>query len=78
VRDRGSALLVFLVLAFVEEAFGWRTGMLSERIVTACAAGLVAGRLVGLIVSLFVTSLAVCCDGCRWRQSGFPRWYVPI
>jgi LytS/YehU family sensor histidine kinase len=63
VRDRGSALLVFLVLAFVEEAFGWRTGMLSERIVTACAAGLVAGRLVGLIVSLFVTSLAVCCDG---------------
>jgi two-component system LytT family sensor kinase len=63
VRDRGTALLVFLVLAFVEEAFGWRTGLLSERIVTACAAGLVAGRLVGLIVSLFVTALAVLCHG---------------
>ncbi len=63
VRDRGTALLVFLVLGFVEEAFGWQTGLLSERIVTVCAAGLVAGRLVGLVVSLFVTSLAVWCDG---------------
>jgi two-component system, LytTR family, sensor kinase len=63
VRDRGTALLVFLVLAFVEEAFGWQNGLLSDMIVTACAAGLVAGRLVGVIVSLFVTSLAVWCDG---------------
>jgi two-component system, LytTR family, sensor kinase len=63
VRDRGSALLVFLVLGFVEEASGRQTGWLSERIVAACAAGLVAGPLVGLVVSLFVTSLAVGCDG---------------
>src|ERR1700722_16804633 len=63
VRDRGSALLVFLILGFVEEASGRQTGWLSERIVAACAAGLVAGPLVGLVVSLFVTSLAVGCDG---------------
>jgi LytS/YehU family sensor histidine kinase len=71
VRDRGTALLVFLALGFVEEAFGWQTGMLSERIVSACAAGLVAGRLVGLIVSLFVTSLAVLCDGLPLETIGF-------
>jgi two-component system LytT family sensor kinase len=63
VRDRGTALLVFLILGFVEEAYGWQTGWLSERIVAVCAAGLVAGPLVGLVISLFVTSLAVWCDG---------------
>ncbi len=62
-RDRGSALLVFLILGFVEEASGWQAGFLSERIVAVCAAGLVAGPLVGLLVSLFVTSLAVGYDG---------------
>ena len=62
-RDRGTALLVFLLLGFVEEVSGWQTGWLSERIVAVCAAGLVAGPLVGLVVSLFVTSLAVWCDG---------------
>jgi LytS/YehU family sensor histidine kinase len=57
-RNRGSALVVFLVLGLVEEASGWRNPWLNERIVTVCAAGLVAGPLVGLVVSVFVTRLA--------------------
>jgi len=62
-RDRGTALLVFLVLGFVEEASAWQTAWLNERIVAVCAAGLVAGPLVGLAVSVFVTWLAVAYDG---------------
>ena len=62
-RDRGTALLVFLVLGFVEEVSAWQTAWLNERIVAACAAGLVAGPLVGLAVSVFVTWLAVAYDG---------------
>ena len=57
-RNRGSALVVFLVLGLVEEASGWRNPWLNERIVTVCTAGLVAGPLVGLVVSVFVTRLA--------------------
>ena len=63
VRDRGTALIVFLVLGFVEEASGWQNGWLNERIVAASAAGLVAGPWVGLAVSAFVTWLAVRYDG---------------
>jgi two-component system LytT family sensor kinase len=62
-RDRGTALLVFLVLGLVEEASFSRSGWLSERIVAVCAAGLVAGPWVGLAVSVFVTWLAVRFDG---------------
>jgi two-component system, LytTR family, sensor kinase len=62
-RDRGTALCVFLVLGLVEEAGVARTDWLNERIVTVCAAGLVAGPLVGLVVSVFVTWLAVGYDG---------------
>ena len=62
-RDRGTALLVFLVLGFVEESSASQTAWLNERIVTVCAAGLVAGPLIGLIVSAFVTWLAVAYDG---------------
>src|SRR5882724_11003777 len=58
-RDRGTALLVFLVLGLVEEASVSRSGWLNERIVAVCAAGLVAGPWVGLAVSVFVTWLAV-------------------
>lgn len=58
-RDRGTALLVFLVLGLVEEASASRSGLLNERIVAVCAAGLVAGPWVGLAVSVFVTWLAV-------------------
>jgi two-component system, LytTR family, sensor kinase len=62
-RDRGTALLVFLVLGLVEEASVSRSGWLNERIVAVCAAGLLAGPWVGLAVSLFVTWLAVRFDG---------------
>jgi len=62
-RDKGTALLVFLVLGLVEEASVSRSGWLNERIVAVCAAGLVAGPWVGLAVSVFVTWLAVRLDG---------------
>ena len=37
-RDRGTALLVFLVLGLVEEATVSHAGWINERIVAACAA----------------------------------------
>ena len=70
-RNRGSALAVFLVLGLVEEASAWRSPWLNERIVTVCAAGLVAGPLIGLVVSVFVTWLAVSCDGLPVGSIGF-------
>jgi two-component system, LytTR family, sensor kinase len=62
-RDQGAALLVFLVLGLVEEVTFSHAGWFNERIVAVCAAGLVAGPWVGLIVSVFVTWLAVAHDG---------------
>jgi two-component system sensor histidine kinase LytS len=62
-RDRGTALLVFLILGLVEEASFSHSGWLNERIVAVCAAGLLAGPWVGLVVSAFVTWLAVGFDG---------------
>jgi two-component system LytT family sensor kinase len=62
-RDRGTALLVFLVLGLVEEASVSHSGWLNERIVAVCAAGLLAGPWVGVTVSAFVTWLAVKYDG---------------
>jgi two-component system LytT family sensor kinase len=70
-RNRGSALVVFLILGLVEEASGWRSPWLNERIVTVCAAGLVAGPWIGLVVSVFVTWLAVSCDGLPMGSIGF-------
>src|ERR1700758_2526049 len=58
-RDQVTAMLVFLVLGLLEEATLWHTGLLNERIVAVCAAGLIAGPWVGLAVSAFVTWLAV-------------------
>src|SRR4030088_3083938 len=43
IRDQGTALLVFIVLGLVEEATVSHAGLLHERIVAVCAAGLVAG-----------------------------------
>jgi LytS/YehU family sensor histidine kinase len=63
VRDRGTALLVFLVLGLVEEVTASHAGWFNERIVAVCAAGLLAGPWVGLAVSVFVTWLAVAHDG---------------
>ena len=45
-RDRGTALLVFLILGLVEEAAVGQTGWVNHRIVAVCAAGLLAGALV--------------------------------
>jgi two-component system, LytTR family, sensor kinase len=69
-RDRGTALLVFLVLGSVEETTVSHAGLLNERIVAVCAAGLVAGPWVGLAVSVFVTWLAVRCDGLPLESVG--------
>src|ERR1700676_2295281 len=63
IRDQGTALLVFLVLGLIEEATVSHAGWLNERIVAVCAAGLVAGAWVGLVVSVFVTWLAVAHHG---------------
>ena len=63
VRDRGTALLVFLLLGLVEEAAVGRTGWFNHRIIAVCAAGLLAGPSVGVVVSAFVTWLAVAYDG---------------
>jgi two-component system, LytTR family, sensor kinase len=62
-RDQGTALLVFLVLGLIEEATFSRAGLLNERIVAVCAAGLVAGPWVGLAVSVFVTWVGVAHHG---------------
>jgi two-component system LytT family sensor kinase len=62
-RDRGTALCVFLILGLVEELSDSHSGWFNERIVTVCAAGLIAGPLVGIVVSVFVTWLAVSYDG---------------
>jgi two-component system, LytTR family, sensor kinase len=62
-RDRGSALIVFLALGLAEEASVMHSGWLNHRIVAACAAGLLAGPSVGLVVGAFVTWLAVLNDG---------------
>ena len=63
VRDRGTTLLVFLLLGFLEEAVVRETGWFNERIVAVSAAGLLAGPMVGLIVGSVVTWLAVVYDG---------------
>jgi two-component system LytT family sensor kinase len=62
-RDRGTALLVFLLLGLVEEATVGKTGWFNHRIIAVCAAGLLAGPGVGVVISAFVTWLAVSYDG---------------
>ena len=55
--------MVFTILGLIEEATVSHAGWLNERIVAVCAAGLVAGPWVGLVVSLFVTWLGVAHHG---------------
>jgi len=62
-RDQGTALLVFTILALIEEASVSHGGLINGRIVAVCAAGLVAGPWVGLTVSVFATWLAVAHHG---------------
>ena len=71
VRDQGTALLVFLVLGSVEEAAAAQVGWFNERVVAACASGLVAGPWVGLVVGAFMTCLAVVRDG-------LPMWTIGL
>jgi two-component system LytT family sensor kinase len=63
VRDRGTALLVFMVLGLVEEATVGKTGWYNHRIVAVCAASLLAGPGVGVVVAAFMTWMAVAFDG---------------
>src|SRR5271163_658651 len=63
VRDRGTALLVFMVLGLVEQAAVGQAGWFNHRIVAVCAAGLLAGPGVGAVVAAFVTWMAVTYDG---------------
>jgi len=62
-RDKGTKLLVFLLLGLVEEATVGKAGWFNHRIISVCAAGLLAGPGVGAIVAAFVTWLAVAYDG---------------
>ena len=62
-RDRGTALLVFLFLALVEDAAVRQTGWFNHRIVVFTAASLLAGPGVGVLVRLFVIWLAFTYDG---------------
>src|SRR3981081_2179666 len=63
VRDRGTALLGFMVLGLVEEVTVGKSGWYNHRIVAVCAAGLLAGPGVGVVVAAFVTWMAVLFDG---------------
>jgi two-component system, LytTR family, sensor kinase len=63
VRDRGTALLVFLILGLVEEAAVGQTGWFNHRIVAVCAAGLLAGPGIGAVVAAFMTWIAVAFHG---------------
>jgi two-component system sensor histidine kinase LytS len=63
VRDRGNALLVFLVLGLVEDVAVRQTGWFNHRVIAVCAAGLLAGPSVGAVVGVFVTWVAVTYDG---------------
>ena len=63
VRDRGTALLVFLILGLVEEAAVGQSGWINHRIVAVCAAGLLAGPGVGAVVATFMTWIAVTFHG---------------
>jgi two-component system LytT family sensor kinase len=62
-RDRGTTLLLFLVLGLGEQAAVEQTGWFYHRVVAVCAAGLLAGPGVGVVVGAFVTSMAVAYDG---------------
>ena len=61
--DRGTALLVFMILGLVEQTVVGETGWFNHRIVAVCAAGLLAGPGVGVAVAGFVTWLAVAWAG---------------
>ncbi len=59
------------MLGLAEETTAVQVGWFNERVVAACASGLVAGPWVGLAVGVFMTYLAVVRDG-------LPMWTVGI
>src|SRR5260370_36861179 len=77
-RDRGTALLVFLVLGLVEEAVVGQTGWFTHRIIAVCAAGLLAGPSVGAIVTAVVTLMAVAVDRRPMWPVGISTWCVGV
>jgi LytS/YehU family sensor histidine kinase len=62
VRDRGSALLLFLLLGFIEDCAVRGTSWFNHRIVAVSAASLLAGIGVGAVVRLFIIWLALSYD----------------
>jgi hypothetical protein len=58
-RNKGSKLLLFLLLGLVGEAAVGKTGWFNHRIMAVCAAGLLAGPGVGIVVAVFVTWMAI-------------------
>jgi two-component system, LytTR family, sensor kinase len=70
-RDRGAALLVFMVLGLVEQVAVGRSSWFNHRIVAVCAAGLLTGPGVGAVVAAFVTWMAVTYDGRPLVTCGF-------
>jgi LytS/YehU family sensor histidine kinase len=62
VRDRWSALILFLLLGFVEDCAVRDTSWFNHRIVAVTAASLLAGVGVGVVVRLFVIWLALSYD----------------
>ncbi|MBV8584864.1 MAG: histidine kinase [Verrucomicrobia bacterium] len=69
-RDRGTALLVFLLLGLLEEVAARQNGWINHRIVAVCAAGLLAGPSTGILVAIFVTWLAVVYGGMPFYAVG--------
>ena len=63
VRDRGTALVVFMLLGLAEQVAVGRSSWYNHRIVATCSAGLLAGPGIGAVVAAFVTWLAFTCDG---------------
>jgi LytS/YehU family sensor histidine kinase len=75
-RDQATVLLVFLVLGLVEGVTVSPAAWLNERIVAVCAAGLLAGPLVGLAVSVFVLfQWWSPMTACRCPSQHVVRWF---
>jgi len=62
VRDRITALVVFLAMGLLEEFVAHQSGLINARIVAVCAAGLIAGPAVGVVVGIAITALACTID----------------
>ncbi len=63
IRDRGTALLVFMILGLAERAAVGQNGCFNHRIVAVCLAGLLAGPSVGGVVAAFLAWAATTYDG---------------